>query len=119
LIYNKIFNEYKFLLTGVCKIILRLCSLPNYKTQIKISLIMNSRNELQNNAYDNNDKRLSRRAALTKAGCMTLSVATMMVIMQSQAKAQTSPTDISTMPVAPNATEPTGEWTRTSRSTRI
>ena len=63
------------------------------------------------------EKLLSRRGALTKAGYLTLSAATMMILMKSQpAKAQSpASVDQSTM-AAPNAAASTDEvWERTSR----
>jgi len=63
------------------------------------------------------EKLLSRRGALTKAGCLTLSVTTMMILMKSQpAKAQSpTPLDQSTM-AKPNAAASTDEsWQRTLR----
>jgi len=65
------------------------------------------------------EKLLSRRGALTKAGCLTLSAATMMILMKSQpAKAQSpapAPVDQSTM-AKPNTVVSTDEaWQRTTR----
>jgi len=58
------------------------------------------------------EKLLSRRGALTKAGCLTLSAVTMMILMKSQpAKAASG-----VLPAAPSTSATSGEsWSRTTR----
>lgn len=60
------------------------------------------------------EKLISRRGALTKAGCLTLSAATMMILMKSQ-HAKAASTDQSLM-AAPNTSTSVNEsWSRTTR----
>jgi len=74
---------------------------------------MKSDNELQDNTNDNNDKKINRREALTRAGCLTLSAATMMVLMKSQpAKAASANQALMAKP----NTAPTEVWQRTTRN---
>ena len=60
---------------------------------------------------EDNEKLMSRREALNKAGLYALSTATMMVLLKSHAKASGS------LPALPTAPEKPGEtWQRTKRS---
>lgn len=60
---------------------------------------------------ENNEKIMSRREVLNKAGLYALSTATMMVLLKSQAKAGTSGISRPAQNVAPDA-----GWQRTTRS---
>jgi len=64
---------------------------------------------------ESNEKQMGRREVLNKVGLYALSAATMMVLMKSPAKAQTSPGPAKNTYIAPTDGR-TEVWQRTTRS---
>ncbi len=75
-----------------------------------------SRNmESKETAGAQNKGMLNRRKALTKAGCITLSAATMMILMKSQPAKAASVSDQTTMAKPNTDTSASTDWVRTTR----
>ncbi|HEY3388438.1 MAG TPA: hypothetical protein VGK38_02630 [Prolixibacteraceae bacterium] len=76
---------------------------------------MNSNTELRDKEKVNHEDKLNRRELLTKAGCLTLSAATMMILMKSQ-PAKAASVNQSVMAKPNTDTSATTDWTRTTRN---
>jgi len=85
---------------------------------ITLSVFLNAGYKMEtllDQVTNQDEKLLSRRGALTKAGYLTLSAATMMILMKSQPAKAASVSNQSRM-AAPNTSTTTNEsWSRTTR----